>query len=127
MGWLKGSGFQLLQVDEVGCFDAGFGSDLYQLGRFKKAPRVSDGCPFGEVYDFVRIVVVAEDLIGALAGCFANAGGAVENAFPCRVVGDFVDDENVLHWGDEYEECTRREALILVEMLLLHQIDVLNA
>jgi hypothetical protein len=50
------------------------------------------------VYDFVRIVVVAEDLVGALAGCFANAGCAVKDAFPCRVVGDFVDDENVLHW-----------------------------
>lgn len=99
MGWLKGAGFQLFQVDEVGGFDAGFGSDLHQLGRFKERPGVGDGCPTGEMYDFVWVVVVAEDLIGAFAGCFANAGGAVKDAFPCRVVGDFVDDENVLHWG----------------------------
>jgi hypothetical protein len=57
----------------------------------------------------------------------ANASRTVEDAFPCRVVGDFVDDENMLHEVVGWIECTSRGLLILVEMLSPHQIHAPNA
>ena len=47
--------------------------------------------------DPVRVVFIAQDLIGALACGLADARGTIEDFFPSLVVGDFVDDENVLH------------------------------
>jgi hypothetical protein len=38
-----------------------------------------------------------------------------------------VDDENVLHWWGGLCEHTVKDALILVEMLSMHQIDALKA
>jgi len=47
--------------------------------------------------DFVRIVFVFQNLIGALASFFKDNGGRIEYFFPSRIIGDFMNDENVLH------------------------------
>ena len=79
------------------------------------------------MYDFIRVVLAAEHLIRALSRCFANACRMIKDAFPGWITGDFVNDENVRHEVVDWSEGASRQGLILVEMLSLHQIDVLNA
>jgi hypothetical protein len=62
------------------------------------------------VDDLVRVFVIFEDLIGALAGFFADASGVIEHFFPGGIIGDFVNDEDVGHerravrWEDMLEQ-----------------------
>lgn len=72
-------------------------ADLHQPRGLEKAPCIRNRSPRREVGDFVRVVLIVENLERTLARLFADAGGVVENLFPSRVVGDFVDDEAVLH------------------------------
>ena len=53
--------------------------------------------PRGEVDDLVRVRFVFQNLIGALAGFLADACGVIEHFFPGRIIGDFVNDEDVGH------------------------------
>jgi hypothetical protein len=57
--------------------------------------------PDREVDDAVGIVCVFQDLIGTLTGFFSYASGVVEDEFPSRVIGYFVDDEDVSHKEEE--------------------------
>ena len=47
--------------------------------------------------DPVRVALILENLIGPFASVLAKARRAVEDILPGGIVGDFVDDQNVLH------------------------------
>lgn len=49
--------------------------------------------------DFPRLVFVMQYLIRTFTRFFSEAGGVIENFFPSFVIGNFVDDENVLRHG----------------------------
>jgi hypothetical protein len=47
--------------------------------------------------DPVWIVLKPEHLKRAFTGIPANTGSRIEHLLPCGIIGDFVNDENVLH------------------------------
>ena len=47
--------------------------------------------------DFIRLVFVFQNLIRTLARLLADTGGGIEHFFPSRIIGDFMDDEHMLH------------------------------
>ena len=49
------------------------------------------------MHDIVLVGIVTEQLKANLASSFANSGRLVEDLLPSRVVGHFVNNQNVLH------------------------------
>lgn len=84
----------MFEVNELRRFDACISSDFDEFGGLEKALGVLNGSPDREMNNPVWIVLILENLIRAFTGAFSNAGGAVENLLPNRIVRDLVNNQN---------------------------------
>jgi len=87
----------LFEVDELRSLYASLGSDLDESWRFEECAGVGNRRPLREMDDPVRIVLIPKHLIRTFSRLLANARSAIEDSLPGRIVGDFVNDEHVLH------------------------------
>jgi len=93
----KRAGFELFEIDEFRRFHAGFPSDFHQTRRFKERLRIRDRSPSREMDNLVRVRFVFQNLIRTLARLLADTSGGIEYFFPSRIIGDFMDNQDVLH------------------------------
>lgn len=82
----------LLQVHEVGRFDAGFSSDFDQFRRLEETPGLVQQGLLREVNDLIGIVVLTQQLIADFPGPFSHISCLVKNCLPGRICFDLMND-----------------------------------
>lgn len=93
----KDSGFDEVKIDKLGGIHSGFVTDFCETRRFKESLGGGEGGPARKMDNSVGLELVPQYLIHPFTRCFSNTSGAVKYLLPGFEIGDFVDDQDVLH------------------------------